>query len=337
MQCMHICLWRALRLLQLSVPTLLSILLSIGIICFCVLVLEVNLHEGLQLACALALLVVLPVTLVVGCRSYKVLGIGSRPTFEELLYDEDSDDGNDNVHRVRCVAISDTHSQHWELKVPPGDILLHAGDFSMYGEAEEVADFNAWLGTLPHKHKIVIAGNHDFTFDEDWCEQPENAAFWGKGVGQDLGDHDTREQIRRLLTNCTYIQDELVHVQGLRIYGTPVQPPLPGHSWAFSKEQEDRIAAFQEIPEDLDILLTHGPPYGHCDTTLNGRSYGCQDLLDSIQQVQPRFHVFGHIHDGYGVSEEGETTCINASSCTSLYHPYHDPIVFDVLLSEGRR
>ena len=72
--------------------------------------------------------------------------------------------------RLRFVAISDTHNKHADLVVPPGDVLIHAGDVTWGGTLAEVEAFNAWLGTLPHKHKIVVAGNHDFAFDPAVCK-----------------------------------------------------------------------------------------------------------------------------------------------------------------------
>merc|ERR1712137_986140 len=230
---------------------------------------------------------------------------------------------------VTCVAISDTHAQHRDIQVPPGDILLHAGDFCFFSTEEEIKDFDNWLGTLPHKHKIVVGGNHDFLFDEKWCRVPENADFWKSGVGENWGDTENRERIRRLLTNCTYLVDEEVTVEGIRIYATPAQPPLMGHKWAFVVDDDERISEYDKIPDDLDVLLTHCPPYGKGDRSLIG-SFGCPYLLDACARKKPRFHVFGHIHDGYGVTQDKWTTFVNASICTSFYHPYHAPIVFKV-------
>ena len=73
---------------------------------------------------------------------------------------------------MRIVVISDTHGLHRQLKMPSGDLLIHAGDFTFYSKPPSIiSDFNAWLGKLPHRHKIVTCGNHDYLL-----EDPEIAA-----------------------------------------------------------------------------------------------------------------------------------------------------------------
>ncbi len=65
---------------------------------------------------------------------------------------------------MRIVCLSDTHNQHRNLDVPPGDILIHAGDSTFQGTLSEVSGFLRWINYLPHPHKILIAGNHDWLF-----------------------------------------------------------------------------------------------------------------------------------------------------------------------------
>lgn len=256
-------------------------------------------------------------------RGYKMFGIGPRPRWRTLTAPE----GNILPH-LRFVAISDTHSLHHRMReIPKGDVLIHAGDFTLFADDEQVADFNHWLGTLPHKHKLVIAGNHDFLFDDQWIAKAENKAFWEKGTQKLSNMHST---VRGMLTNCQYIRDEKVVVDGVTIYATPAQPPLAGHDWAFCCRPDELQVAYAKIPVGIDVLLTHSPPYGHGDRTVNCQRYGCKLLLDAVKRVRPKFHVFGHVHDGYGVTEEDGTIFINASTTTTFYHPYHAPIVFDV-------
>ena len=109
---------------------------------------------------------------------------------------------------IRIVAISDTHGLHRHLQVPPGDILVHAGDITGRGQLDQVVDFNEWLGGLPHRHKVVIAGNHDFCFEQ----QPLESAA--------------------LLTNCIYLFDKAITLDGLCFYGSPWQPWF--YDWAFN-------------------------------------------------------------------------------------------------------
>jgi Icc-related predicted phosphoesterase len=190
---------------------------------------------------------------------------------------------------VTIVAISDTHGFHDELELPPGDILVHAGDFTRGGTFEELAAFNAFLQRQPHPHKVVIAGNHD------WCFQR------------------APQQARALLSAATYLQDEAVQVCGLRFYGSPWQPWFL--DWAFNLPRGEALAEkWAQIPADTEVLLTHGPPAGICDSTYDDRCTGCEDLLARVRQLRPRLHVFGHIHESRGRWEEGGTIFINAST-----------------------
>ena len=205
---------------------------------------------------------------------------------------------------IRLVAISDTHGLHRHLTIPDGDILVHAGDITGHGQVEQVADFNEWLGTLPHRHKLVIAGNHDFCFED----QPVETAA--------------------LLTNCIYLFDEAITLDGLYFYGTPWQPWF--FDWAFNLRRGSEIRAKWElIPPETDVLITHGPPLGYGDLTSRGEYVGCADLLESVRQKRPKLHIFGHIHEGYGMTHNQHTTFINASSCTLQYQPAQRPIVYD--------
>ena len=205
---------------------------------------------------------------------------------------------------VRVVCISDTHGRHDDVFVPDGDLLLHAGDLTSHGSLYEIRDAAAFLEALPHPHKVVIAGNHDFGFQRE------------------------AEAARRLMAGCTYLQDSEVTIQGLRIWGSPWQPWF--YDWAFNLERGAMIREkWDLIPEGIDILLTHGPPRGHGDRTTRGEQAGCADLLDAVRRAQPRWHVFGHIHEGYGVTEVEGTTFVNASTCTLKYEPTNAPVVFD--------
>lgn len=206
---------------------------------------------------------------------------------------------------MRIVVISDTHALHDQVEVPDGDILVHAGDLTNRGAVLDVERFNTFLGKLPHRHKIVIAGNHDFCFERKPLEA------------------------RAALTNATYLEDQALTVEGLRFYGSPWQPWF--YNWAFNLERGPDIRAkWDLIPEETDILITHGPPMGHGDLTPRGERVGCQDLRDRIRQVRPRYHLFGHIHEGYGVTKEDDMTFVNAASCTLKYEPINPAIVLDL-------
>ena len=176
---------------------------------------------------------------------------------------------------LRLVCIGDTHGFHRRLTLPPGAILIHSGDFEG-GSVEEIDDFNAWLGTLPFRHKIVIAGNHDLLFDRD----PKLA--------------------RKHLTNAIYLQDSGITLEGIKFWGSLVNSV--GGDWAFARERLVKIRKHWDlIPDDTDVLITHEPPYGTLDKPhILAKHAGCQYLLGAVLRIKPRLHVFGHVHGGYG-------------------------------------
>lgn len=208
---------------------------------------------------------------------------------------------------IRIVVISDTHNRHLKApSLPDGDVLLHAGDFSVKGSLAELAYFNDWLGSLPHPQKIVIAGNHD------WCLQRTPVAA------------------RQLLTAATYLEDTGIWIAGLHIWGSPWQPWF--HNWAFNLPRGGELAAvWRKIPDSCNVLITHGPPFGILDKVVHGESVGCEDLLSRIKGLKElKLHVFGHIHEGYGsVSAEG-VSFVNASICNVRYEPCNSPVVIDL-------
>jgi len=213
---------------------------------------------------------------------------------------------------MKIVAISDTHGLHSMLTVPPGDVLIHAGDMTGRGTLDEVRDFNEFLGSLPHTHKVVIAGNHDFCFERE------------------------REESEAELTHCVYLQDQAVTIEGVRFYGSPWQPWF--YDWAFNLERGAGIRVkWDLIPERTDVLITHGPPYGYGDETARGEVVGCRDLLEVVERIKPRMHVFGHIHEGAGTSSNGQTVFINASTCDLGYRPVNPPIIYEYEVLRARR
>lgn len=206
---------------------------------------------------------------------------------------------------MRIVAISDTHHQHGRMTIPPGDVLVHAGDITRRGSLEDVREFNHFLGGLPHTHKVIIAGNHDFCFQDD----PRTA--------------------RALITQAIYLEDEEAVIDGVRFYGSPWQPWF--HDWAFNLERGAPLKEkWDRIPDGTRVLITHGPPMGHGDRVYNGNRVGCEELLLAIRRVQPDLHIFGHIHEDPGITTEGRTRCINAASCDLDYKPTQPPIVVDL-------
>lgn len=239
--------------------------------------------------------------------------------------------------KIRFVCISDTHGkiEGSKLHMPPGDVLLHAGDFTQKGHMNEIQKFNSYLGALPYKVKVVIAGNHDLTFDDNITEASLRTFGVQKSTVESYLSERGLKSVKQMLTSAIYLEDSLVTVCGIKIYGAPWQPVFC--DWGFNlKRGEDILKKWQTIPADLDILMTHGPPVGHGDLTGGNNNVGCVELLNTVQKrVKPKFHVFGHIHEGYGVTSDGYTTFINASTCTRRYLPTNAPIVFDCIIPEG--
>lgn len=239
--------------------------------------------------------------------------------------------------KIRFVCISDTHGkiEGSKLHMPPGDVLLHAGDFTQKGHMNEIQKFNSYLGALPYKVKVVIAGNHDLTFDDNITEASLRTFGVQKSTVESYLSERGLKSVKQMLTSAIYLEDSLVTVCGIKIYGAPWQPVFC--DWGFNLNRgEDILKKWQTIPADLDILMTHGPPVGHGDLTGGNNNVGCVELLNIVQKrVKPKFHVFGHIHEGYGVTSDGYTTFINASTCTRRYLPTNAPIVFDFIIPEG--
>ncbi|CAJ1447199.1 unnamed protein product [Effrenium voratum] len=196
---------------------------------------------------------------------------------------------------MRVVVVSDTHNQHQELEVPEGDLLIHCGDMTNRGSAPELAEVNRWFENLPHLHKVAICGNMDQRLESQ-----------------------TKEKRAKFLPSVMYLEDDAVEIDGLRIYGSPYTPKFCG---AFQLDGEQAASEkWSAIPEDLDILITHGPPAKVLDCVGRGIHAGCPELLKRVERAQPRFHFFGHIHEEGGKQcTQGRTTFVNAAQHVMVF------------------
>lgn len=180
---------------------------------------------------------------------------------------------------MRILHLSDTHSKHHELRnLPPADIIIHSGDISEDGTEEEVLDFLNWFCDLNYQYKIFVAGNHDLCLD---------------------GEH-----IEGLPENCNYLCNSGVEIGSIKFWGVP--------DFLSNELNGDIVQMIAKIPKETDVLITHRPPYGILDFEGNN-NFGCVDLLQIVQKIQPKYHLFGHIHAGYGFEKSQHTTFVNSS------------------------
>ncbi|MCZ2084774.1 MAG: metallophosphatase domain-containing protein [Flavobacteriales bacterium] len=209
---------------------------------------------------------------------------------------------------MKIVFISDTYGQHRKLKnLPKADLIINGGDVSKLGKDHEVEDFIHWFLRLDYSHKIFIAGNHDFYF-EDY----------------------SRDFIQKKLTsNCHYLCNSGVEIEGVKIWGSPVTPTF--FDWVFNEDRGIPIQKYWKmIPSDTNILVTHGPVKGILDRTISNINTGCEDLLKTVTKVQPKFHLFGHIHKAYGKEKVNETTFVNGSLLDEKYEMVHLPVEINI-------
>lgn len=213
---------------------------------------------------------------------------------------------------MKIACISDLHRQHESVELPEADILIIAGDYDILESYKEsmihAIAFRKWLLSFrdKYKHIIIIAGNHDFGLQDF----PELSKFTFDGF--------------------TYLQDSGVTIEGINFWGSPTTPEFCG--WAFMKNRGEPLRKhWEKIPDNTNVLITHGPPLGVRDMlTTEGRRCGDLQLLERVKQLQElKYNIFGHIHDGYGIEEIGKTTFINCSVLDEQYQLANEPIVFE--------
>jgi Icc-related predicted phosphoesterase len=190
---------------------------------------------------------------------------------------------------VRIVAVADTHLFHDALSIPDGDVFVHAGDLCRRGDLAELRIAAAWIARLPHRHKVIVAGNHDWAF----TREPGAA--------------------RAMFAGARYLEDAEVTIEGVRFYGAPWQPAY--NDWAFNLPRGKPLArVWSKIPRGIDVLITHGPPDGIGDRSGMAQRAGCADLRRRVEKVEPRLHLFGHIHQDGGAWRLGATTFANVTT-----------------------
>ena len=190
---------------------------------------------------------------------------------------------------MKIMFLSDTHGRHLEItelygELPYVDIIVHSGDCTRYGEFEETDLFMNWFSKQNSMHKILVAGNHDFV----------------------LQQMDRRNWLLANNYGVTYLEDSFININGIGIYGSPWSPVFG--MWAFMKNRNAELdEVWQKVPTDgsVDLLVTHTPRYGRFDVSVRGNyNVGCEMLANRINDIHPKVHVFGHIHECGGMIKE---------------------------------
>lgn len=217
---------------------------------------------------------------------------------------------------MKLVVISDTHEREQYVTVPDGDVLIHCGDWTNQGGLGAIDKFMQWFVSHPHKNKVFIAGNHELSLA-----------------------NVNRENAMRIINNylnnnVKFLENAYTIIEGVKFYGTPTTPYF--YDWAFNYERGPAIAAeWAKIPNDTEVLITHGPPYGVLDLVQDtiqnlGRDLhqGCEDLAKRLGDLTKlKAHVFGHLHTNGGQSQViAGVTFANAAICTENYKPTNLPI-----------
>ncbi len=209
---------------------------------------------------------------------------------------------------MKLVCISDTHGRHRDVKLPEGDILIHAGDVSVHGEIETFDNFNRWIKDLPFDYVLFTAGNHDR------CRAT---------------------MIEKLVPNGVFLNDSAWEWSGLKFYGSPQTPSV----WDTKEEYcyirhdyEDAQKIWDKIPDDTDVLITHGPPLGILDfVDKKNEEVGCSVLLDRVLEVKPKVHIFGHIHESNGyINQRYNIKFVNCAQMDGEFSMTNKPIVVDI-------
>lgn len=211
---------------------------------------------------------------------------------------------------MKLVAISDLHGKWNKITIPECDVLISAGDYSFKGEPWMVKNFHKWMAKQPAKHFISVQGNHELEVEKDFANK--------KLIAQEQ------------CPNVHFIDEGLVEIEGIKIWGSAITPYF--HNWAWNKHRGEEIKPhWDKIPDDIDVLVTHGPPRGILDEVnyVDGtfkEHVGCDDLYNRILQLSKcKIHIFGHIHSGYGFKAVHDKHFFNASICDEMYMPTNAP------------
>jgi len=217
---------------------------------------------------------------------------------------------------MKIVVISDTHEQHDKVIIPQCDILIHCGDFSVTGKKKHIEAFLQWFSGQPAKHKIYIAGNHDLNYEKN---------------------HQFKKEMIEKFSNLVYLENSFVEIMGLKFFGSPYTPEFMDWSFDYDRGSQFAVDLWNKISRDTDILISHGPPKNILDQCKFGHAFypqyaGCEILRHRVEELNLKYVLFGHIHEGYGMDPYtlAPTICVNASTCDLSYRPNNKPVELDV-------
>lgn len=197
---------------------------------------------------------------------------------------------------MKILHLSDTHGCHRRLiDLPEADIVVHSGDFCMVESETEAIDFLNWFCDLPYAHKIFICGNHD-------------DCLYGANING-------------LDSNVHYLCNTGVEINGVKFYGVPM---FMGD--CVTERQSRNIS---NIPEGIDVVVTHSPAYGILDYD-DSINYGDKQLLTKVMELRPKLHLFGHIHRQHGIISKDGITFSNGAIMSDDYTNLQSPFILEI-------
>lgn len=206
---------------------------------------------------------------------------------------------------MKIVCTADTHAFTPEL--PEGDVLIFAGDYSERGNLLEFEIFLRWISQVGNRYKkvIFVPGNHDI-----YCEKNLSV-------------------VKTEMQGMTVLNGDSITFEGVLFWGSPITPEF--NNWAFMKKPEEMKQVWSRMHPETDVLITHGPPQGILDRVSDTNfDIGCPELLKKVLEVKPKYHIFGHIHEGYGMVEKNGTTFINVSYRDYENFKRNQPVVIEI-------
>lgn len=212
---------------------------------------------------------------------------------------------------TKIAILSDTHG-HILPDLEPGDLLICAGDYTACNKKEQYFEFFDWIERQPFRKKIVVAGNHDLMMEAEDFKGPDGKEF-------------------------DYLNESETTFKNLRIWGSPLSAWFKGINpacTAFTRSEEELEASYAKIPNDIDIIISHGPAYLIHDLTVRKKFVGSPSLLGALDRIKPKLMVTAHIHENRGkflYKHMGPNTwCINASIMNERYEPIYQPITIEL-------